>query len=285
MIEYINMKRYTSFLSLLVVAFGINFAHASECVDDDCYLDEDITVIEMAHPTQDEDVLKPVLPDNNFWIDDDFSYEISDESFMCGYDYGCPFDTVWECEIWNKKPVYNEIVTPRSEHLSSVKMDGILATLTFEGDIDSENPLAQPLLERYQILMRASKNCCSEGIIHKMRSKDISDKKIYKFLKDDANDFGVGSRCLVMQNREIADSYSNGVTGEMVERVRNTCLCKNRQWFDSLLEPFYDLYQMAPDFEHSPFYYTYMDGFQREVTVSINQEVQNVMELLQYCPD
>ena len=283
MISYINMKRYTSFLSLLIVAFGINVAYASECVDDDCYFDDEIVMVEESAPAI--DILEPQDPDNNFWIDDDFSYEITDESFMCNYDYGCPFDTAWECEIWNKKPVQNAAVYPRSEHLSSVKMDGILATLTFNGDIDAEDPMAAPLVERYEILMRASKNCCSEGIIYKMRKKDASDKKVYNFLKDDANEFAVGSRCLVMTNQEIDSSYSNGVTGDMVIGVRNSCLCKNRQWFDTLLEPFYDLYELAPDFEYSPFYYTYLDGFQREITVSINQDVQTVMDFLQYCPD
>ena len=91
--------------------------------------------------------------------------------------------------------------------------------------------------------------------------------------------------CLILPNNAIMDEYSYGVTGDMVEQVRNSCICKNRQWFDSLLEPFFDLYQAEPGFQYAPFYYTYLDSFQRTTTVSINEDVQTVMQLLQYCPD
>jgi len=290
MIEYRNMKRYVSFLSLLIIAFGINFANASECVDDGCEIDEDIVAEEIAPEyetvgiIETTDVLEPEMPDGNLWFDD-FDYDISANKYTCYYDYNCPFETATECAIWYRKPVYNETVAPRLPHLNPVKTDGILATLTFKGTISANDAMAKPLLERYQILMRASRACCTEGIIHQLRTIKTKDKKIYNFLKDDANRFAVGARCLVTSNEEIYDSYSYGVTGDMVAAVRNSCLCKNRQWFDTLLEPFYDLYQLAPEFEQMPFYYTYLDGFQREITVSVNDDVQSVLELLQYCPD
>ena len=88
-----------------------------------------------------------------------------------------------------------------------------------------------------------------------------------------------------MTDDEIYGLYSYGVDDEMVTDVGNSCICKYRQWIDSLLAPFYDLYQMAPGFEYMPLYYTYLDGFQRPRTVSINRDVQNVMEVLRHCPD
>ena len=40
----------------------------------------------------------------------------------------------------------------------------------------------------------------------------------------------------------------------------------------------------APDFANSKFDYTYIDGLQREITVSINTDVQNVLNQLAQCP-
>lgn len=284
MIEYRNMKRYISILSILACVCGIDYARASDCIDEDCELDADIVPEEIVVKTETVDVLEPEAPSDNLWFDD-FEYDIEKHKSVCYQDYNCPFETATECAVWYRKPIYNETVSPRAPHLNPVKIDGILATLTFNGTVSANDEIAKPLLERYQILMRASRACCTEGIIYNLRSAQVRDKKIYKFLKDDANRFAVGSRCLVMPNEEISSSYSYGVTGDMVAAVRNSCLCKNRQWFDTLLEPFYDLYQLAPEFEQMPFEYTYLDGMQREITVSVNDDVQTVLEMLQYCPD
>ena len=196
------------------------------------------------------------------------------------------FDSEIECEIWRKKPVYNESVYPRAPHLNSVYMDGMIYSLTMYDDEKSGNdPMFSPLVERYKMLMRASKSCCTSGIVYKMNNEKISEKKIYQFLQDDANIFAVTNRCLVMNNKDIVDEYSNGVDGKMVTGVRNSCLCKNRDWFIALLQPFRDLYERAPKFEKMPFNYTYVDGLQRSITVSINRDVQNTMKLLSNCPD
>jgi len=280
------MKRYISILSLLIVAFGVNTTIASECIDEDCEINDGIVVEEIV---EEPDVLEPVEPTDNFWMDDEFSYDIASNEDMCfddfSDDYNCPFDTATECKVWFTKPAHKASVAPRAPHLSPVKIDGILATLTFTGTLDANDELAKPLLDRYHVLMRASQACCTEGIIHKMRSEKESDSDIYNFLKEDADRYSVTSHCMVMQNDDIQNSYSHGISGRTVATVRNSCLCKNRQWVDSLLEPFFDLYQLAPGFQNIPFYYTYLDSFQRETTVSVNADVQTVMELLQYCPD
>lgn len=303
------MKRYLSFLSILAIVCSSNFANASDCVGEDCdietFFDEEIDVLQPMEQTEnlwsdytedytEEEVVveQPVVSVDEEIIvkeDEEDVVEYVDGMGYCGYDYNCPFDTVWECNVWYKKPVYKETVAPRSPHLNPVKIDGIINMLTFQGYISANDALAKPLLERYQMMMRASNACCSEGIIYKLRNANKKDKKInekiYEFLKDDANEYNLGERCLVMTNGEIYDAYSYGLTGEMVADVRNLCLCKNRQWFDTLLEPFYDLYQTAPEFQSMPFSYTYLDSMQREKTVSVNQDVQNVMDLLGFCPD
>lgn len=288
-----------SILSVLSVVLGAHCAWASDCIGDGCDFENPFFDEEFVETV---DILQPVEHSENLWVDietesDDSCDECDDEKVeiieidsdtdteICEYDNNCPFDTAAECEIWYKKPAYKTSVAPRAPHLSSVKTDGILYTLLFQGDISANDELAKPLLNRYLALMRASKQCCTTGIVYKMRLNKAKDNDVYEFLKDDANNYGITSRCMVMNNGDFVENYSYGVTGDMASDVRNSCLCKNRKWFDSLLEPFYDIYQMAPGFEYTPFFYTYLDGMQREVTVSVNEDVQNVMEMLSYCPD
>ena len=78
--------------------------------------------------------------------------------------------------------------------------------------------------------------------------------------------------------------YSNGVTGQMLADVRNACLCKNHKWFDTLLQPFNDIYDRAPEFQRTSFTYKYIDGMQREITVSVNDDVQKTIGMLSACP-
>lgn len=271
------MKNRISFLVILGVAFSMNYADASECVGDDCEL-------------------TPIVFEQNFApmdlteIDESFATaecdsDILTETVSCTYNYDCPFKTAAECAVWYKKPVHKTNLFPRAPHLNNVSTDEILYAIYSNYDVTANDPAMAALLERYKILMRASKACCTEGIIHKMRLNKTKDSKVYQFLKDDANYFAVTERCMVMNNDEFESSYSNGVTGEMAIDVRNACLCKNRQWFNTLLEPFYDIYNRAPMFKERPFAYTYTDSMQREITVYINDEVHNTMGLLNACPD
>lgn len=271
------MKNKISFLVILASVFGVNYANASECVGEDCEF-------------------KPIVFEQNFGPMDvveinesstpvECASDVLTETVSCTYNYDCPFQTAEECAVWYKKPIHKTNLFPRAPHLNTVYTDEILYAIYSNYDVTANDPMMSPLLERYKILMRASKACCTEGIIHKMRQKGTKDSKIYQFLKDDANYFAVTERCMVMNDDEFESSYSNGVTGKMAIDVRNACLCKNRNWFNTLLEPFYDIYQRAPMFEERPFAYTYTDSMQRDVTVYINDEVHNTMGLLDVCPD
>lgn len=275
------MKRYIPFLSLLIIAFGINAVNASECVDEDCDLAQD----EYIETTTVVDVLEPVTPKENLWDDLSYKPSINHTDNMCDYDYNCPFETIQECEVWYKKPVHKTNVLRRSAHLSPVKVDDIIFAINLQPDFSSTDLAAKSLMERYHILMRTSKACCTEGFIYELRKKGANEDQVYEFLKDDANNFAIGQRCTVLSNHEISGSYSYGVDGEMVANVRNKCLCKNKKWFDTLLQPFNDIYERAPEFAADPFYYTYQDSMKRTITVSVNQDVQNVLDLLEYCPD
>lgn len=297
MIEYRNMKRYISILSLLACVFGVNYSYASECVGEDCELQSQKLTIHEKTYDEDEYITDVILPDetnkavavqeSTEYVIEDFADDMCDviDGEFFEFDYNCPFETTEECEIWLSKPIFSTTSAPRNPRLNYIKMDGILATLTFNGDLSANDEMAKPLLNRYLSLMRASRTCCNEGIIYRLRKDDADNETIYNFLQDDANKYAVGARCMVLNDSEINGSYSYGVDDDMVTDVRNSCVCKNRQWIDSLLAPFYDLYQMAPDFEYMPFYYTYLDGLQRRVTVSVNHDVKNVMEILRHCPD
>lgn len=269
------MKHKISFLAIIAMALNVNYVRASECIDDDCDL-------------------KPIVIEENINIDElsgPVKYEINvpakdtSSETSCDYDYNCPFDTAAECDIWYTKPVYAASLEPRAPHINPVLVDDILYAIYSNYEITANDCAMSPLLERYKILMNASKSCCTSGIIYKMHADKLSDKDVYNFLKDDVNHFATTNRCMVMPNDDISHSYSYGVTGEMVADVRNSCLCKNREWFENLLQPFVDIYERAPQFESAPFVYTYTDGLQREITVSVNEDVQTALGLLSACPD
>ncbi len=269
------MKNKISFLAVLAIALGVNYANASDCVDEDCELNSVVVVAE----SEPVDILEPHTVNENLWAS---NVETQSD---CEYDYNCPFDSAEKCAIWYKKPVYKQAVYPREPHINPVKIDDIIYALNTNSGTSANVSVFAPLVERYNMLMRASKACCNEGIIYKLHNKNALDAQIYKFLKDDANYFAVGSRCLVMADSDISSEYSNGVDGQMINEVRDACLCKNRKWFDSLLNPFIDVYNRVPEFKSSAFEYKYTDGLNRHISVSINKDVQNAINMLANCPD
>lgn len=268
------MKHKISLFAILAGVLSANCAQASECVGSECELTP--IIIE-------QDFGQPEITQES-WGYTECETDLLTETVSCLTNYECPFDTEIECAIWARKPVYKTALRPRAPHLNPIRVDEILYAIYSNYDITANDPMMSPLLERYTILMNASRACCSEGLIHKMRTNGAKDKQIYQFLKDDANYFAVGTRCMVMNDSDFQDSYSNGVTGKMAIEVRNACLCKNRQWFETLLEPFNDVYERAPMFETMAFPYTYTDDMQREITVYVNDEVHTTMGLLGACP-
>ncbi len=197
---------------------------------------------------------------------------------------GCPFDSETECEIWRRKPLVRETVAPRSPKVRPELLDAFIAKAKCNKEIKASDPTAAPLLDRYKMLMRSAQACCTDGMAYSLKKAGASDGLVYKFLADDANFYGLGNRCLMMTDAEFDTKYPNTATAAVAADVRNGCLCRGRQWFTAMLAPFRDAYAAAPEFAESKFDYTYIDGLQREITVSINNDVQNVLNQLAQCP-
>lgn len=206
-----------------------------------------------------------------------YTDDLSEESF-------CPFETEFECKAWKIKPQINEIVTPKNPKIKQSKMNKILLAIKENKELETENIIFEPLLERYKILMRSARSCCTEGMIYKLKKAGASTKLVYKFLSDDANFYDIGNRCLMMTDQDLDKRFSNTETSNVIADVRNSCLCKGRDWFKSILEPFVEIYKQNPNFKNSQFLYYYNDGLNRNITVSINEDINNIINQLKSCP-
>lgn len=201
-----------------------------------------------------------------------------------GMDDGCPFESETECEIWRRKPIVRETVSPRSRKLRDINMAEFVDVAYCNKDIDASHPVAAPLLNRYKMLMRSAQACCTDGMAHALKRAGASEGLIYKFLSDDANFYGFGARCLMMTDYDLDTKYPNTATSVVAADVRNGCLCRGRQWFSAMLAPFQQVYEALPEFKDAKFNYTYQDGLKRTITVSVNNDVQNVLKQLEQCP-
>ena len=244
-------------------------------------------------------LLEPNRPTFNLWTDDcdDTSmvtyapapkYTAQDMteiiSVAFGSSDGCPFESETECEIWRRKPIVRETVSPRSPIIRADKMDSFISAVSCNGEITANDNVAAPLLDRYKMLMRSANACCTDGLVYSLKRAGASDGLIYKFMSDDANFYGLGARCLMMTDAELDAKYPNTATAAVAADVRNGCLCRGRQWFAAMLAPFQQVYNAVPEFANQKFNYTYTDGLQRRVTVSVNNDVQNVLKQLELCP-
>ena len=238
-----------------------------------------------------EELLAPKKPSMNLWftnmptiqvpVAEDIAVETVTEIVVGD---GCPFESETECEIWRRKPIVHEAVAPRSKTIRAYNMNPLLDALHCNKDLDANSTVAAPLLERYKMLMKSAQACCTDGMAYALKNAGASDGLIYKFMADDANFYGLGARCLMMTDYELDTKYPNTATAAVAADVRNGCLCRNRQWFESMLAPFSQAYNAIPEFKDALFNYTYTDGLKREITVSINNDVQNVLKQLQQCP-
>ncbi|MBQ6736493.1 MAG: hypothetical protein IJQ90_03340 [Alphaproteobacteria bacterium] len=246
-----------------------------------------------------EELLSPQKPTENLWVDTpvetcapatfapDPKYTAQDMSTPIRTafgDDGCPFETETECNIWRRKPIIRETVSPRSPKIRADKMYEILSSANCNGELDANSAAAAPLVERYKMLMNSARACCVEGMKYSLRNAGASDGLIYKFMSDDANFYNIGERCLMMNDTELDEKYPETATAAVIADVRNGCLCRGRQWFTAMLAPFVEAWNASPDFAASKFYWTYTDGLNRQITVSINDDVQNVLNQIAVCP-
>jgi len=193
----------------------------------------------------------------------------------------CPFETEKECQIWLDKPIVRETMANRNVRLPSV--DKLIVLIRAGNRITSDMDAAHPLVNRYRMLQSAARACCTSGLVHSMQSGGASQGLVYQFLVDDANFYQFGERCLMVTDYEL--DYHPFELAVAVADVRNTCLCRNRDYFESLLGPFVEVYRASPGFADEPFFWSFRDGLNRDVAVSINQEIRAVLWQMRQCPD
>lgn len=302
-----NMKKKFFILSSILTAVALNCAVASDFTPyDDALSDTELQLLydETAHDLADtrsrvEEILCPTKPSESLWTADGSGRVNITTAVMLPRELfamwqkilmrqklgDCPFDTVAECKIWRRKPTMRETIIPTESALRDYNMTDILATLDVTGNIDTNSPVAAPLIDRYKMLMRAANVCCTDGMVYSLRRAGASDGLVYKFMVDDANFYGIGERCLMMTDADLDANFPDEPsTVATVSDVRNRCLCQGRQQFYDILAPFTAVWDANPEFAASPFMWTYTDGLNRTVTVSINRDVQNVLNQLEQCP-
>jgi hypothetical protein len=193
---------------------------------------------------------------------------------------GCPFKREAECKIWQTKPHVMETFAPETKGMHPEDARALAVLANTGREIKANAPGAAPLLDRYKTLLAASRACCTEGMAYRLGRSGTSAGSIYKFLMDDANFFQFGERCLMTTDEHLMEHAPDAATAELVAGVRDTCLCRGRQWFTALLAPF----TATPELANQSFSYTYNDGLRRTVTVSIQDDVHIVRHLLSNCP-
>ena len=232
-----------------------------------------------------DEILAPQKPQFDLWSENYAAQDMTDiVNATFGANDGCPFETETECEIWRRKPIVRETVSPRSPRIRDDAMEKFISAAKCNGEIDASAPESAPLVGRYKMLMRSANACCTDGLAYALKTAGASDGLVYKFMADDANFYGFGARCLMMTDDDLDKNFTNMATASVAADVRNGCLCRGRQWFTAMLAPFVQAYNAAPEFANQKFYYTYTDGLQRQTTVSINNDVQNVLKQLELCP-
>ncbi|GEM_PF-998717 len=262
---------------------------AEEKVDDgDCSASQQV-----------EALLAPRRPSGDLWLNnpekyqaqdlgcavrDAFNVTVTENMAVIENPDGCPFEKPAECDIWRRKPMVRETVAPRSKKIRATNIDAFIIQAKCSPTITANEPVAAPLLDRYKMLMKSAQACCTDGMVYALKNAGATDGLIYKFMSDDANFYNLGARCLMTTDAEFDTKYPNTATAAVAADVRNGCLCRGRQWFTAMLAPFQEAWRAAPQFAESKFNYTYTDGLQRQVTVSVNNDVRNVLNQLAQCP-
>ena len=260
-----------------------DYVECDTCESDDEWVEifsQTITDLSATRARVDE-ILAPMRPMGNIWANNKQSIvpnQISVASDLC------PFNNFLECSIWRKKPMVNETVSPRSPRLRTADMTRVINAVTQNPNISANAVAMAPLVARYKMLMNTSNACCTDSLVYTLHRAGADNDLIYKFMIDDANFYGFGARCVVMSDDELDTRFASDNITHVAADIRNGCLCRNRAWYNALLAPFKTAYNESFEFAAAPFEYTYTDGLKREITVSINTDVQNVMAQLDMCP-
>ncbi|MDR2769932.1 MAG: hypothetical protein LBB08_00610 [Rickettsiales bacterium] len=197
---------------------------------------------------------------------------------------GCPFETEDECVIWKSKPAAIETMSNKNPLLSVTRVESIIAVSNAGNEITSDMADAAPLVGRYKTLLNASRACCESGLQYSLEQAGAGKGLVYKFMVDDANFYQFTERCLMITDEELDERYANTKTAEIVADVRDGCLCRQRQFFETLLAPFAQMAAASRKFADSPLKWKYTDGLGREIMVSLNHDADAVLRRLANCP-
>ena len=284
------MKPNIFILPVVVCALVTTGSWGSDCIGNDC----DLQQMSISAPTELglhylEELGESTESTSAFFGEGLCSgdcYAAQDMGWVVHNAFGsnCPFQTKAECNIWRKKPMMRETVSPRSPRIQTDKMQAFISAAHNDNCISADAPVSAPLLSRYLSLMQSARACCTQGMIYNLQHDGASQSLVYKYLSDDANFYDIGNRCLMMTDAEIDNIKLQDASHAMVSDVRNGCLCRGRQWYIAMLAPFAEVYNAVPEFAACDFSYTYVDGLQREITVSINRDVEHVLNQLASCP-
>ena len=152
-----------------------------------------------------EELLAPRKPSADLWftnmsqpkpeyVAQDMTEIVTETFGATVIDDGCPFETETECEIWRRKPIVRETVSPRSAKLRDASVAEFVHAADCNKHITANEPVAAPLLDRYKMLMRYAQACCTDGMAYALKQAGATDGLVYKFLSDDANNYGFGTR-------------------------------------------------------------------------------------------
>jgi len=197
--------------------------------------------------------------------------------------YGCPFDTAAECMVWKTKPAVIETVSDRKPVAFGHAMDSVIVLARAGNRITPTIEDSKPLISRYRTLLAASRACCTGGIVHNMESAGASRETVMSFIMNDANLNRFGERCLMTTDKEINKYSSDLLMAEMVMSVRDACLCRRKEFYETLLAPFAKISEASDEFASSPFNITYLNGMKRKMTVDANAESRTVLGQLKNC--
>ncbi len=195
----------------------------------------------------------------------------------------CPFDTKSKCDIWKTKPTVNENTYDAPKTMRMTYLDKFIMQSVSDKNFCANKKIAKPFVNAYKNLMNMSNICCTETMVHKLKTYEIKPASIYTFLADDANYYHATERCLAMTDAQLDEEFPLDYA-IFIADTRNSCLCKNRDAFEYALQPFAQLYDLFPEFAEFDFKYTYTDDLGRETAVSINEDVLNIMSQLKACP-
>ena len=194
----------------------------------------------------------------------------------------CPFDTDTECKIWKEKPTVNEAVNTEHPVISTAQINNFISA-SMNKDSDSLNDAAKPFIDNYKLISKYSAVCCTDGMLHAMKSSGASNNDMYNFLVSDINSHNLTSKCLMTDENYFNENKINNNIKNISFDIKTGCICNNKKLFNSLIKPFEMVYSSNPEFKDTEFNYEYTDSFNHKISTDINSDINEISKQLETC--